>query len=144
MTALPLRRTRPRPGRRAHLRVVRQPRRRHLTVFLLAALLLAGATVFGTVSLNAMAAGDAVVARQLEADVVAAERRYGHLIAEVAALESPERVRRAALELGMEPATEPRYLILDRTLPSDLEQRREAVGAGETADPLKPVLSQER
>lgn len=144
MTATPQRKPRTGPSRRAHLRVVREPRRRHLTMFLLVALLLAGGTVFATVSLNAMAAGDAVRARTLEADVAEAERRYGHLVAEVASLENPERVRRAAIQLGMVPATAPEYLVLERNLPADRRQQQQAVAPGETTDALKPVLSQER
>lgn len=143
MNATPQRLTRPAP-RRIHLRVVREPRRRHLTAYLLVAFVLAGATVFGTVSLNAMAAGDAVRARDLEAKVVDAERRYGHLVAEVAALENPERVRRAALEMGLVPAASPTYLVLERPLPADQERQEELVAPGETADALKPVLSQEQ
>lgn len=147
MSAVPLPRRRLRPFERArapHLRVVPTPKRRHTALFVLLYLLIAGATVLGAVSLNAMAAGDAVEARELDAALVENERRYGQLVAEVAELESPERIRAAALELGMVPSDAPRYLVVQRVLPADGAARDAVVDAGETTDPMKPVLSQER
>lgn len=147
MTALtaPVRRPRGRRDERPRLEVVREPRRRHTLAFVLLYLVCAGLTVFGTVTLNAMAAGDAVRARALEQRVGDAERAYGQLVADVARLEDPGRVRQAALDLGMVPATSPRYLVLERSLPADGErQEAEIVAPGETTDPVKPVLSVER
>lgn len=145
MTALPLPvRRRVRPAARPHLRVVRAPRRRHTVLFTLLYLLVAGATVFGAVTFNAMAAGDAVEARTLEREVVQAERRYGLLVAEVASLENPDRVRRVATKLGMVPADSPRYLVVERALPADGASQESTVDPGETTDPIKPVLSAER
>ncbi|MDX1657264.1 MAG: hypothetical protein R3343_00445 [Nitriliruptorales bacterium] len=115
-----------------------------MVAFTLLYLLVAGATVFGAVSLNALAAGDAVAARTLEREVVEAERKYGLLVAEVARLEDPDRVRRAAEKLGMIPADSPRYLLVQRSLPADGRSREELVAPGETTDPMKPVLSAER
>ena len=115
-----------------------------MIAFTLLYLLVAGATVFGAVSLNALAAGDAVAARTLERDVADAERRYGLLVAEVARLEDPDRVRRVAEKLGMIPADSPRYLLVQRSLPADGLSREEIVDPGETTDPMKPVLSAER
>lgn len=145
MTALPVPvRRRVRPDGRPDLRVVRAPRRRHTLVFTLLYLLVAGGTVFGAVSFNAVAAGDAVQAHRLEREVVEAERRYGLLVAEVARLEDPGRVRRAAVKLGMVPADPPRYLIVERSLPADGAAQEATVDPGETTDRMKPVLSAER
>jgi hypothetical protein len=41
-------------------------------------------------------------------------------------------------------AESPRYLVVERVLPADGAADRAVVDAGETADPLKPVLSAER
>lgn len=99
--------------------------------------------IFGVVALNAMAAASAVEARGLEERVAEGERRYGHLVAEVAALEDPGRVRDAARELGMVEAGSIRYLPVARLLPAD-----GAVGESATsplaADPVKSVLSMDR
>lgn len=147
MTAVPIpvRRRLPRPaptrGRRRHLRVVQPPRRRHTVLFTILYLAVAAGAVFGAVSFTAVAAGDAVRARELERAVVDAERSYGQLVAEVARLEHPERVARAALELGMIPADTPRYLPVRRALAADGAPAEAVIGPGETTDPLKPVLS---
>lgn len=143
----PLRRT-PRPvparGPGARLHVVAEPRPRHSLRYLLLSLVLTGATVFGTVSLNALAAGDAVAARQLDQQVVEAEREYAALVAEVARLEDPARIRQAALEMGMVPAGSVRFLTVDRTLPADGVDPDLVAQADEATDPLKSVLSVER
>ena len=131
------------PTRRRHLRVVAEPRRRHTLAFALSSILLAAATVFGTVTLNALAAGDAVAADSLERDVAAQERAYGALVAEVAQLEDPARIEAAAAELGLVRARAPRTVQLARVLPAD-GAGDGAVTAGTTTDPLKPVLSVER
>lgn len=130
--------------RRPDLRVVPEPRPRHTLRFALLYLVLAGATVFGTVSLNALAAGDAVAAHELEQRVVTAERDYALLVADVARLEDPARIRSAALELGMVPAGSVRFLVVDRTLPADGVTPDLVAGADEATDPLKPVLSVEK
>lgn len=123
-----------------HLRVAPPPGRRHTLRYALAALVVAGAAVFGAVSLNAMAAGEAVRAEELQQRVVEARRAHDQLVAEVARLEAPDRIRHAARELGMVPAPTRHYLTSARPLPSDGAPGR-AVRAGETTDPLKPVLS---
>ena len=135
---------RPAERRRAHLRVVAEPRPRHTLRFALLYLGLAGATVFGTVSLNALAAGDAVAAHRLEQEVVTAERDYAMLVAEVARLEDPARIRAAALDLGMVPAGSVRFLVVDRTLPADGVMPDLVASDDEATDPLKPVLSVEK
>lgn len=126
--------------RRPHLRVVPEARPRHTLAFALLYLVVGAAVVFGTVTVNALAAGDAVQARELESQVRAAEQRYEGLTAEVARLEDPARIERAAAELGMVRATSPRYLVVGRALAAD-----GAASDPVTADdPLKPVLSVDR
>jgi len=141
----PLRPARAKPVARprAQLRVVTPPRRRHTLVYLLAVVATVAAGVFGAVTLNALAAGAAVEVRELEAAVVTAERSYAQLVAEVAALEDPERIRTAALEFGMLPAGPGRYVELTRNLPADGAVRGAEV-APRTTDPIKPLLTMER
>lgn len=145
MSALPVRRPRARTEgqRRPRLRVVPEHKPRHTLAFLLLYVAVAAGSVFAAVSLNALAAGDAVEARQLEQAVVDQEREYGRLVAEIARLEDPGRIRQAAADLGMVSADTPRYLFIDRPLPVD-GSTDDSVVAGETTDPLKPVLSAER
>lgn len=138
-----------RPSRRvteeptAHLRVVDAPVRRHTLAFALVWILVLGAAVFGAVTLNALAAATSVEARALEAHVAGAERHNAQLVADVAGLEDPARVRAAAEELGMVAPGPVRHLTLERSLPADA-----LVPAARTpaapADPLKPLLSVER
>lgn len=140
-TPLPLRR---RAGGRPDLRVVPEPRDRHTLAYTLVILALAGVIVFTTVAINALAAGDAVRAGQLENEVIDAEQRYGELIAEVARLEDPARIGRVAREeLGLVAPAGAEYLLLDRPLPED-GRGGDEVQAGSATDPLKPVLSVER
>lgn len=128
----------PRPHRdrvRRHLRVVEEQPHRHPVAFMVAYLVLAGVVVLGAVSLNALAAGDAVEARELTRAVEQAERANGLLVAEVATLEDPARVRQAAATAGLVPADGPRFLEPGRALPSDTAPR------GPASDELKPLLS---
>ena len=129
--------------RRPHLRVVEEPRPRHTLLFVLLYVVVAAGAVFMTVSLNALAAGDAVAAHQLEQQVSTSERQYSQLVADVATLENPERIKQVATSMGMIPAPAPRYLQIDRGLPTDTKDTT-TVTAGEKTDPLKPVLSVER
>lgn len=129
-----------RPDPRRHLRVVEEPRPRHTLRYALLILAVLGAAVFGTVSLNAMAAANAVASHELETQVAEAERTYGQLVADVAELEDPARIRERAEELGMVPAADGRHLRLERTVAGDGAPEPEAV-AGESTDPLKPLLS---
>jgi hypothetical protein len=139
----PLRRPVPRPQRREHLRVVEEPRPRHTLRYALAIIVVLGAAIFGTVALNALAAANSVETRELSGRVADAEREYARLVADVAALEDPARIREAGLDLGLVPATGGRHLVLQRPLPADgaVDQ---SVPVGTTTDPLKPVLSVER
>jgi cell division protein FtsB len=123
------------------LRVVTPPG--HGTRYVIALLLLAAIGVFGAVSLSALAAESAFQARALEADVDALSARYDQLTNEVASLRSPDRVLSVAVDqLGMVPAEQPAYVLLDpdgegvgaASTPAGL------LAAGEVADPLKSVL----
>lgn len=147
MSALPTRprrRTAAPEQRRGHLRLVRSAGPRHTLRFAVLLLLLAATAVFGAVSLNALAAEKAVVAHNLEERVAEQERRYEQLLADVAALEDPARIRRIAEEeLGMVPPRQVHVLRLHRTPPDDTDPQRGA-RAATAADPLKPILSQER
>lgn len=136
----------PRPGRRLDgvdrpaLEVVRAPRPRHALLWLVATLVLLAAAVMGAVALNALAAADSVAARELEQRVDEAERAHARLVAEVAHLDAPDRIRQVATtELGMVEAPSPRYVLLERSLPSDARGVQQPDG-----DPLKPVLAAER
>lgn len=141
----PLRRSRPdldRPADR-HLRVVDEPVVRHGLVYAIIMIALFAAAVFGAVTLNALAAGASVEARALDRHVAEAERVYAQLVADVAALEDPARVRQAALELGMVAPGPVRHLTLERSLPADGAVPAVRTPDAET-DPLKPLLSTER
>lgn len=126
----------PRPsgvGERARgpqLRVVDEPR--HTSRYMLLLALVAVLGVTGIVSLNALAAEASFEAQELEDEVAELSHRYDELTAEVAQLESPERVRRVATsELGMVPA-DPVYLSPDgeRTAqPADTDAEDRAFGA---------------
>ncbi len=129
--------------RRRHLQVVEEPVPRHTLAYAIVMILVAGATVFGAVTLNALAAGTAVEAHQLERHVADAERTYAQLVADVAALEDPARIRAGALELGLEPSSPARFVVLERNLPAD-GALPPIARPGSTADPLKPLLSVER
>ncbi|HEX9890182.1 MAG TPA: hypothetical protein VGA69_11930 [Nitriliruptorales bacterium] len=134
----------PERGIKRHLRVVQEPRVRHTLLFAIGYLLVAAGLVFAAVTLNALAAADSVAARTLDGQVVEAERTYARLVAEVASLDDPGRIREvAADQLGMVPAEGVRYLELARNLPAD-GHVAEAVRIGETTDRVKPVLSADR
>jgi len=140
----PLRRSRDiEPEPRRHLRVVDVPVTRHTLVYALVMIAVVAASVFGAVTLNALAAGTSVEARALDAHVSEAERNYAQLVADVAALEDPARIRETALELGLVPSGPARFVTLERNLPADgAVVATERPGA--TPDPLKPLLSVER
>lgn len=137
----PLKRARPEPATRRgrHLRVVDEPTTRHTLAYALGMILVLGGAIFGTVSLNALAAAASVEARELDARVADAERTYAQLVADVAALEDPARIRAAALELGLVPAGPGRHVVLERNLPADGATSPTEVFQG-TPDPIKPLL----
>ena len=138
----PLKRSDPDPAgrRRRHLRVVEESSPRHTLAYVVTILTVLGAAIFGAVALNAMAASESVQARALETDVANAEREYAQLVADVAALENPARIREAALELGMVRNGPSRHVTVERNLPADgAVPPTELPGDG--PDPLKPVLS---
>lgn len=128
-------------GRRPELRVV--PPRRHAARYTALLVTLGALGIFGVVSLSALAAESAFAVRTLEGELAELTTRYEELTAEVAALESPGRIRDVAgRELGMIPAREPAFLVVD-PVDGDGEPRR-AVRAsqvhGVLADPLKPII----
>ena len=142
MSAVPVRTREPR--RRPRLRVVQPQPPRNTLRFVVLTLLLGAASVFGAVALNALAAGDAVAARELETHVAAQERRYAELVVAVAELEDPGRIRQVAIErLGMIPARSPRFLHVLRPLAAD-GYVADLDPVGGATDPLKPVLSAQR
>lgn len=128
--------------RSRHLEVVVPRRPVPTLVYALLTLVVLSAAVFGTLTLNALAAADAVNTRVLEAQVAEGERVHAQLVADVARLEDPARIRAAAEELGLEPALGGRHLVLDRVLPADGAPTEALIGS--EADPLKPVLSAQR
>jgi len=113
MSAVPLRLVRGNgasPAPRLRL-ITTNPRSSRLALTLL---VIAAIGVFGVVSVGAKTAEAAVQARALEADVSELKRDYELLTAEVARLESPERIRAVAVEeLGMVEADDPRYVVVD-------------------------------
>jgi cell division protein FtsB len=134
---------------RPHLRVVGEPRRG--SRYLLAAVLAGGVGLFGVVGLHARAAEQSFQVRNLESEVRELSLRYDELTAEIAGLESPERVRQVAtLQLGMVPAREPGFLVADtsRSGDADFVARRGTLrpsagspGSDDVADPVKQVLA---
>lgn len=138
MSALPDTTPQPRPaaGTDRHrppppLRLV-PPRSRASRVGLLLTLVIGG--VLTVVALQAQAASAAFEARALEGEVEDLQRRHEQLIAEVAELQAPDRLRRIATEdLGMVPATQAAYLDLNG--PGVFASAR----AGVLADPVKQV-----
>lgn len=100
------------PVRRPDLRVVPSAPRR-TGRFVVALGVLTALAVFGVVTLHALAAQASFEARALEREVAELELRHVELTAEVARLESPERVRRVAVARGMLAAEQPDYLVLD-------------------------------
>lgn len=119
------------PTKRPDLHVVTSvssPRR-----YLLLAVLLAAVGVFGVVGLHAKATESAFSSRALSEEVEEYTLRAEELRAEVAALESPEHVRRIATEqLGMVPATQPGYLVADSGAAPAAPAAPVAVGDDET------------
>lgn len=118
-------------------------RGRFTFVWLVLMLVLFASSVFGVVALNAMAAASAVEARALEQRVVEAERDYGHLIAQVSALEDPIRIRELAVDMGMIRASTMRTVNAQRALPSD-GSLGTSLGVASTSDSVKSVLSMGR
>lgn len=124
----------PRPATRPALRVV-QRRRRVRWVGLMLAFVIAG--VLAVVALQAQAASAAFAARSLEQEVVELRHTHEQLVSEVAALQSPERLRRIAVQdLGMVPADDPVYL--DLSTPGRL-LRATPSADGSVADPVKGI-----
>lgn len=131
-------------NRRPKLVVVGEPRYSYR--YLLTAIAVAGVGVFGVVGLHALAAEQAFEVRSLEREVNEAAMRYDELTAEIAGLESPARVRQVAtLQLGMVPATQPGFIVVDGlgATESDLSHGTlPAASDDSVADPVKQVLAE--
>ena len=138
-----LQRRRDQASQQPQLHVVEPPPTRHTLTYALLIVAVLGVTIFGAVAFNALAAAAAVETRALDAHVAEAERSYAQLVADVAALEDPARIREAAKDLGMVPAGPVRHLTLERNLPAD--GASPPTGTPDTTpDPLKPLLSAAR
>lgn len=135
-TASPGRRRTGARRERRHLRAIDDTPRRHPLVFIALYVAIGLGAVLGAVSLNALAAEDAVELARIEAEVVTAERTWTQATADVAALEDPARIRSLAEQMGMEP-TPQRFLVPEQTLPGDRVE-------GTQDDPMKPILSADR
>lgn len=116
------------------------PPARHPLLLTVASLLVIGLAVFGAVTFNAVAADEAVRARQLDARLRAAETTYSQLLAEVAELESPARIAAAASELGLVRVEHARQLRVQRVLPAD-GAADVTPAPGDRTDRLKPLLA---
>lgn len=116
------------------------PPARHPLLLTVASLVVLAIAVFGAVTFNALAADEAVLARDLDNRLRVAEADYGQLLAEVAALESPARVAAAAEELGLVRVDHPRQLRVRRVLPADGAAER-SPEPGDRTDRLKPLLA---
>ncbi len=145
MSAVPRIPPLPAPPEPPPLRLVRSVQRRRRLAFVLLLAIVGTVAVFATVAINALAAGDAVAALRTGKVVEEAEGRYTELVAKVARLEDPARIRRVASdELGMIPARGARFLVLERPLAQDDQALAVNGSSGMQADPLKPVLSVQR
>lgn len=145
MTALPmfapLRTPRPDSDAGPQLEVVAR-RGRLRVVWVVASLLVLVTAVLAAVTLNALAADDAVVAARLEGRMTAAEAAHGQLLTEVATLESPARIAAAAEELGLVRVDHPRQLRVSRLVSADgIVHGDDLVRRG--GDLLKPLLAQD-
>lgn len=139
-------------GRRPHLRVVGEPR--HGMRYVVVALVVGGLGVFGVVGLHALAAEQSFEVRNLEREVRDLSLAYDELTAEIARLESPERVRQVAMgQLGMVPAGSPGFLLAEDDASQsgsgddDLTVARGTLPpsdrrAAPVADPVKQVLAE--
>ena len=113
MSAVPLRLVRAGGASSApRLRLItNDPRSSRLMLILL---VIAAIGVFGVVSVGAKTAEAAVQVRELEGEVDELKREYELLTAEVAQLESPERIREVAVDdLGMVEPEDPKFVVVD-------------------------------
>ncbi len=115
MSAAPLRLIRGQgASSRPHLELITADSRSSRRALVL--LIIAAIGVFGVVSVGAKTAEAAVEVRSLEADVEGMKQRYELLTADVAELESPDRIRRVAVDkLGMIEADELQFVVVDGT-----------------------------
>jgi cell division protein FtsL len=116
-----------RPATRPNLRLVQPPS--HPLRWLVAGLLLAAIGIFGVVALHAAATERTFAAADLQRSVDELRQERDELSAEVAALESPDRIREVAVsQLGMVPADQAAYLV-DSPPPTTSGAQLAATGA---------------
>lgn len=110
------------------------PRPKASWVGVLLTLVVAG--VLAVVALQAQAASAAFEARALEREVLELRRSHEQLVAEVAELGAPDRLRRIAVDdLGMVPPRKTAYLDMSA------DGRLASAPAGDIADPVKQALN---
>ena len=130
----PSRRPAPRPAQpRRNLRLAPAPRRsgRYIGVMII----LAALGVFGSVALNALAAEQSFAVRELESSVAELTRTADELTVEVTRLESPSRLHRTATrKLGMVPAEQPAFLVLDGAASKKNGKPSRTIAASATGD----------
>lgn len=86
----------------------------HPAVYAVLAALIVALGTFGSVSLNALSAEASFQARALETEIARLQLERDDLVAEVAALETPSRVRDAAVsDLGLMAPERPGFLRID-------------------------------
>lgn len=110
--------------------------------FALLLLVIAAVGVFGVVSVGAKTAEAAMQVRSLESDVDQLKRDYELLTAEVAELESPDRIRRVAVNrLGMVEANDPEFVEVDGQGRLALHDRDDGSVDDSFTDKVKQVLA---
>lgn len=110
--------------------------------FALVLLIIAAIGVFGVVSVGAKTAEAAIQVRALEADVDELKRDYELLTAEVAQLESPERIRSVAVDrLGMVEAEDAQFVVVDGQGRFALHDPADGPVDGSFTDKVKQVLA---
>ncbi|HVM18625.1 MAG TPA: hypothetical protein VM307_01570 [Egibacteraceae bacterium] len=108
---VPRRSPAPRSTTRRQLRLA--PPRKRGGRYVALMVVMAAMGVFGSVTLNALAAEQSFAVRELEHEVRDLTRTADELIVDVTRLQSPRRLERAATnDLGMVPGTEPGYVLL--------------------------------
>lgn len=112
-----------RPLERPHLRVVRGRGARRSPLVPAAVILVLA--VFAVAALQAFVAQEGLRVNELERSVRKAEERHALLRAEIAELSSPERIERAAADLGLDRASDPVFLRAPAPMP---DRSRDVVG----------------
>ena len=121
------------PQTRRNLRLAPAPRRSGRYILLM--VMLGALGVFGSVALNALAAEQSFAVRELESNVAELTRTADELTVEVTRLESPSRLhRQATRKLGMVPAEQPAFLVLDGGASKKNTKRSRTIAASAAGD----------